>query len=185
MKKLILSIALCVLTTTSFAQSSASPSTTTTTTATTNSAATNQGNAQAITFTSPDVQTIRNVPSVSGPMLTTSNDTCMGSSSGSANGPGFGVSIGSTWVDKNCVILKNSREMWSYGMKAAALALMCKDTDNREALELTGFECPQTTRERKNADQLKMSSTLGHSTPAPFAELTDPFIRARLGLAPL
>lgn len=87
-------------------------------------------------------QTIRNTPSVSGPPLVSSNDTCMGSASGSANVPGFGISLGKTYTDNNCVMLKNSRELWNMGMKAAAMALMCTDASNKEALELTGFVCP-------------------------------------------
>lgn len=98
-------------------------------------------------------QTIKNVPSVNGPPLTTSNDTCMGSTSGSINGPGFGIGLGSTWQDKNCVMLKNAREMWNMGMKAAAMALICNDQANRAALEMTGFECPQTARARIAAEQ--------------------------------
>lgn len=98
-------------------------------------------------------QTIRNVPSVQGPPLATSNDTCMGSSSGSINGPGFGIGIGSTWTDRNCVMLKNARELWNMGMKAAAMALFCTDVNNRMALEITGFVCPQTAaRQRADAE---------------------------------
>ncbi len=114
-------------------------------------------------------QTVKNVPSVSGQPLISSNDTCMGSASGSANGPGFGISLGKTFVDENCKMLKNSRELWNMGMKAAALALMCKDPDNREALELTGFVCPQTERERQAKSE----------------QYTDPIVRSRLGLPPL
>jgi hypothetical protein len=50
--------------------------------------------------------------------------------------------LGKTYTDTNCVRLKNSRELWNMGMKAAALALMCKDEENREALEVTGYQCP-------------------------------------------
>lgn len=89
-------------------------------------------------------QTIRNTPSVSGGNLTSSNDTCMGSATGSANGPGFGISLGKTYVDENCKMLKNSRELWNMGMKGAAMALMCMDANNRAALEMTGFQCPQS-----------------------------------------
>lgn len=96
-------------------------------------------------------QTIKNTPSVGGPPLTTSNDTCMGSSSGSVNVPGFGVGLGSTWTDRNCVMLKNARELWNMGMKAAALALFCTDDSNRMALEITGFVCPQTALARQQA----------------------------------
>lgn len=141
-------------------------------------AASNQGNAQSITFTAPAAttvtssgtlsqtlsgttsqnvnysgsQTVRNTPSVSGPSLVSSNDTCMGAASGSANVPGFGLSLGKTYTDSNCVMLKNSRELWNMGMKGAALALMCTDPANKDALELTGFECPQTTRAKKEAE---------------------------------
>eukprot|EP01035_Chromulina_nebulosa_P029466 gene29466-39057_t len=85
-----------------------------------------QGNNQAVTFASPSnttssvtstqnisnsgttgveyggSYTIKNVPSVNGPNLTTSNDTCMGSTSASANGPGVGLSFGTTWTDEHC-----------------------------------------------------------------------------------
>jgi hypothetical protein len=96
-------------------------------------------------------QTIKNTPSVSGAPLTTSNDTCMGSASAAVNVPGFGLGLGSTWTDRNCVMLKNARELWNMGMKAAALALFCTDANNRMALEITGFVCPQTQRAQQLA----------------------------------
>ena len=109
-------------------------------------------------------QTIKNTPSVSGPNLTTSNDTCMGSTSGSLNIAGLGFGGGTSWVDDNCKMLKNSRELWNMGMKAASLALMCTDKANKEALEITGFICPQTAAARKAEDdakatELKLKST--------------------------
>ncbi|MDB5898435.1 MAG: hypothetical protein JWP22_2923 [Ramlibacter sp.] len=107
-------------------------------------------------------QTIKNVPSVNGPPLTTSNDTCMGSTSGSINGPGFGIGIGSTWTDRNCVMLKNARELWNMGMKLAAMALFCTDDTNRNALEITGFICPQTAaRQRAEGESQRVSSEAG------------------------
>ena len=117
--------------------------------------------------------TIRNVPSVNAAPLTSSNDTCMGSTSGSVNVAGFGAGLGTTWTDQNCKMLKNSRELWNMGMKAAALALMCTDPMNREALELTGFKCPQSKQESKQVVQ-------GNGE-----RYTDPIVRARLGLPPL
>lgn len=121
-------------------------------------------------------QTLRNVPSVGGPPLVSSNDTCMGSISASVNVPGLGIGGGKTTIDTNCVMLKNSRELWNMGMRAAALARMCMDADNREALELTSFECPQTARDRQRA---------AAAASAPVPEHTDPIVRARLGLPPL
>jgi hypothetical protein len=157
MKKVIFGSILALMSITAFADNT-STSTTTTVTTPSNStaAATNAGVGNgdvAITYTSPaDVtqqieysgtQTIKNVPSVNGPPLTTSNDTCMGSTTGSFNIAGLGIGGGSTWVDVNCKRLKNSRELWNMGMKAASLALLCLDPDNRDALEETGFICPK------------------------------------------
>ena len=156
------------------------------------STAGNQDFYQGITFNSPGetrqyiesggTQTLKNVPSVAGPNLTTSNDTCMGSSSGSVNGPGFGVSIGSTWSDANCKLLKNSRELWNMGMKAAAMALMCTDAANMEALEITGFECPQTARTKKIAQQ---APAVTAGVPGEQENIIDPYIRSRMGLTAL
>ena len=97
--------------------------------------------------------TLKNVPSVNGPPLTTSNDTCMGSTSGSANGPGFGIGFGTTWTDEHCKDLKTSRELWNKGMKAASLAVDCMNPRAKLALEMTGTKCPQsmTVAERKAA----------------------------------
>ena len=161
-----------------------------------NSQASNAGNSQSIIFTSPGTtsatvsqtiagettgrivysgtQTVKNVPSVSGPALVSSNDTCHGSVSGSLNFAGFGGGVGTTVVDKNCVMLKNSRELWNMGMRGAALARMCMDADNKEALEITGFTCPQTERARKEGQAAVVQP-----------EQTDPIVRARLGLPPL
>lgn len=141
--------------------------------------AANQGNNQNITFTTPANtsstvtstnastvaetvassqkvssqagldETLRNVPNVNAPPLTTSNDTCMGSSSVGAGWVGMGISVGTTWTDKNCLMLKNSRELWNMGMRAASLARMCMDSLNKKALEQTGFVCPQD--EKKTA----------------------------------
>lgn len=155
------------------------------------SAAVNAGNNQYVVFNSPEKsvteasvrysgeQTVKNVPNVSGPQLTTSNDTCMGSTSASVNVAGFGGSYGSTWTDGNCVMLKNSRELWNMGMRAAGLARMCFDEDNKEALELTGFECPQTKRQRETGKVSKSAPS------ADQPQITDPIVRQRLGLKPL
>jgi hypothetical protein len=121
-----------------------------------NAAGAISGSAAIVDFNTPEkqqveysgTQTIKNVPSVGGPALTSSNDTCMGSTSGGIGVTGFGFSLGSTWTDKNCKMLKNSRELWNMGMRAASMARMCMDSENREALELTGFTCP-TKKEDK------------------------------------
>ena len=131
-------------------------------------------NADAIRYAA-DHQ-LRNTPNVNAAALTSSNDTCMGSVSVGGAGPGFGISVGSTYKDDNCVMLKNSREMWNMGFKAAAVALMCTDSANKEALEMTGYVCPQTAR-----DQQRATANAAAQSP----KYTDPIVRARMGLPPL
>lgn len=198
MKK-FLAIAMMALCATAFADvgsgSGAGSSQNTSTASTATGTATNAGNSQNITFTSPaaststatvngdttqhidyGTQVIKNTPSVSASPLVSSNDTCMGSASGAINGPGFGIGLGKTYTDTNCVMLKNAREMWNMGMRGAAMARMCMDADNKDALEMTGFVCPQTTRDKQKTQQ---------AAAAPQDQYTDPLVRARLGLAPL
>lgn len=90
--------------------------------------------------------TVKNAPSMLAPNITSSNDTCMGSASGAVSGPGFGVAVGSTFTDDNCIMLKNSRELWNMGMRAAALAHMCSDPKVAESLIVTGYQCPERVR---------------------------------------
>ncbi|MDB5761758.1 MAG: hypothetical protein JWQ21_753 [Herminiimonas sp.] len=89
-----------------------------------------------------EAQSRNPVSTAAAPALTSSNDTCMGSTSVGASAVSLGISIGSTWTDNNCLMLKNSREMWNMGFKGAALARMCMDEQNRAALEATGINCP-------------------------------------------
>lgn len=133
-----------------------------------------RANADAIRYAA-DHQ-LRNTPSIANAALTSSNDTCMGSVSVGGSGPGFSIGVGSTYKDDNCVMLKNSREMWNMGFKAAAVALMCTDKANKEALELTGYVCPQTAKEQQRVSA---------NAVAPSPQYTDPIVRQRMGLPPL
>lgn len=85
------------------------------------------------------------------PALTGSNDTCMGSASIGAAGMAFGLSLGTTYTDENCMMLKNARELWNMGFRGAAIARMCMDERNRQALETSGVPCPAAAGERTDA----------------------------------
>ncbi|MDQ0080833.1 hypothetical protein J2W35_001163 [Variovorax boronicumulans] len=111
--------------------------------------------------------TIKNVPSVNGPNLTTSNDTCMGSTSASANGPGVGLSFGTTWTDEHCKRLKMSRELWNKGMKAASLAMDCMDPAALAALEMTGTKCPQSMTADERVTAYGPQASASGALPAP------------------
>lgn len=95
------------------------------------------------------------VASPAAPIVATSNDTCMGSTSGSISAMSFGVSLGTTWSDDNCIMLKNSRELWNMGLKDPAIARMCMDALNRDALEVSGIMCPDFDKLREEREARK------------------------------
>lgn len=130
------------------------------------------------TFDSHNSYEAQKLPAASAfaPALTTSGDTCMGATSGAVSSAIVGIAMGSTYVDKNCQTIKNTRELWNMGQRAAAMARMCMDDLNREALELSGYECPQTTVAKAKAAADVVAGVVQH---------TDPIVRARLGLPPM
>lgn len=134
-KKLIV---LALLSATSVIVLAQTPQTTTASTTST-AATTSIAGGGSLLFAPTSDSTVRYAAnSAFAPALTSSNDTCMGSSSLGATGMSFGVALGSTWTDKNCVLLKNSRELWNQGNHAAALALLCSDDDINYAIAVSG-----------------------------------------------
>jgi len=83
--------------------------------------------------------------------LTSSNDTCMGSSGVGGQGMSFGFSLGTTWTDSNCIMLKNARELKVQGHEKAAKARLCMDKDNAMAFELAGEPCPRALKSTQAA----------------------------------
>lgn len=120
--------------------------------------------------------TVRANPAIAAPSLTsTFSDTCMGSSSFGLSIVGFGATGGTTMVDDACVRRLDSREFRAMGMEDVALALLCQSAANQKAVEATGRSCPG------RATGLPVSS----GSPPAAEEYSDPFVRRRLGLAPL
>ena len=78
------------------------------------------------TYEQEDNIRIKNTPDAYAPALTTSNGTCMGSSSVGGSGPGIGLSIGSTWTDKECTLRYNAEIMHNMGYKDAVVNIMCQ-----------------------------------------------------------
>jgi hypothetical protein len=75
--------------------------------------------------------------------VTTSDDTCMGSSGVGGQGDAFGFSVASAWTDSNCIMLKNARELNAQGYPKAARARLCMNEENALAFELAGQPCPR------------------------------------------
>ncbi|MGE8317386.1 MAG: hypothetical protein ACN6O3_01490 [Comamonas sp.] len=76
------------------------------------------------------------------PPLTAANGTCMGSTSGGAQGVGFGLSFGSTWTDSSCDMRYDAEALRAAGMQQAALARLCQKAEISQAMQAAGTPCP-------------------------------------------
>ncbi len=82
-------------------------------------------------------------PTAVAPAITTlNNDLCAVAASGAVQTQILGVSIGKTFVDKNCERLKLSKTLFDMGMKVAAVAVMCQDERVFTAMMNAGTPCP-------------------------------------------
>ena len=85
----------------------------------------------------------RPVPSASAPgMSAYSQDVCAVGRSGGLQLPGVGLTGGATARDMNCERMKLSKLLNDYGMKVAAVAILCQDPRVFEAMEQAGTPCP-------------------------------------------
>ena len=83
------------------------------------------------------------VPSSSAPSMSAySQDVCAVGRSGGIQLPGVGLSGGATTRDMNCERMKLSKLLNDYGMKVAAVAMLCQDPRVFEAMEQAGTPCP-------------------------------------------
>jgi hypothetical protein len=69
-------------------------------------------------------------------------ETCLGSATAGVSVMGGGFTVGSTKVDEGCTIRLLSRQLFAFGYKEAALALMCQDGHVAAAMETAGMPCP-------------------------------------------
>lgn len=113
--------------------------------------------------------------------LTATNGTCFGSASGGAQGPGFGVSFGSTVFDNNCDIRYDAEALRANGLAAAAQARLCQKPEIEQAMKDAGTPCATTKAKTAAASTSTQAATASQSTQ----QYQDPIIRRRLGLPPL
>jgi len=107
----------------------------TTITQDTTSTVTTNGN-QTTTVKSPP-------PSAIAPQFGGSNsDLCTISSSGSVQTQILGISLGATYTEDNCLRLKKAQKLYMFGMKVAAVSVMCQDPDVWAAMMDAGTPCP-------------------------------------------
>ena len=85
--------------------------------------------------TVPADQTVKSVPSVFAPGLSAAGlETCLGSVSGGGAFVGTGFSFGTTIPDPGCAARLDARTLWSMGLKKAAVARLCLNTDIYRAM---------------------------------------------------
>ena len=82
-------------------------------------------------------------PSAISPNFGGSNsDLCTISSSGSVQTQILGISVGATYTEDNCLRLKKAQKLYMFGMKVAAVSVMCQDPDVWQGMMDAGTPCP-------------------------------------------
>ena len=83
-------------------------------------------------------------PSAISPQFGSGNnsDLCTISSSGSVQTQILGLSVGTTYTEENCLRLKKAQKLYVFGMKVAAVSIMCQDPDVWSAMMDAGTPCP-------------------------------------------
>ncbi len=103
--------------------------TNTTTSTTTNNSTTNGSDIPVNSANSPSFSSM-------------SQDVCSMGLSGSVSTLGFGASVGKHVRDLNCERIKLSKVLYDYGMKVAAVSILCQDERVFEAMQMAGTPCP-------------------------------------------
>jgi hypothetical protein len=113
------------------------------TSTTTNSYSGGQTNTTTNTTTSTTNGSDIPVNSSSAPSYSAmSQDVCSMGISGGVSTMGFGLSGGKHFRDLNCERIKLSKVLFDYGMRIAAVSLLCQDERVFEAMQMAGTPCP-------------------------------------------
>ena len=83
-----------------------------------------------------------------------SQDVCSMGVSGSVSSLGFGASVGKHVRDLNCERIKLSKVLYDYGMKVAAVSILCQDPRVHAAMQSAGSPCPWDGKIGKDAQEM-------------------------------
>jgi hypothetical protein len=98
-------------------------------------------------------------PSAISPNITIiNNDICTTAASGAVQTQIFGFSTGFTVTDKNCELLKLSKNLFDMGMKTAAVANLCRDHRVFESMWNSGTYCPYDGKVGVEAKELWLAN---------------------------
>jgi hypothetical protein len=111
------------------------------------------GSSSSSTTNSTSNSNIRSAPPTAGAPSYNSmtQDVCAVGASMGVQTFGVGVSGGKHFIDKNCERLKLARILNDFGMKVAAVAILCQDERVFESMIQAGTPCPIDGKIGKNA----------------------------------
>jgi hypothetical protein len=123
------------------------------------------GSSSNTTTNSTSNSNIRSAPpTASAPSYNSmTQDVCSTGASIGVQTFGIGVSGGKHFIDKNCERLKLSRILNDFGMRVAAVAILCQDERVFEAMEQAGTVCPIDGKIGKEA--MALWAKYGHERP--------------------
>ena len=114
------------------------------------------GSESTSTTTNSTTSNIRSAPPTAGAPSYNSmtQDVCAVGASAGIQTFGLGVSGGKHFIDKNCERLKLARILNDFGMKVAAVAILCQDERVFESMIQAGTPCPIDGKIGKDAQAL-------------------------------
>jgi hypothetical protein len=114
------------------------------------------GSSSATTTNSTSNSNIRSAPpTASAPSYNSmTQDVCSTGASAGLQTFGLGITGGKHFIDKNCERLKLSRILNDFGMKVAAVAILCQDERVFESMIHAGTPCPIDGKIGKDAMNL-------------------------------
>jgi hypothetical protein len=125
------------------------------------STTTNNNDGQTNTTTSTTTNTTTSngssipVNSANSPSFSSmSQDVCSMGVSGSISTLGLGASVGKHVRDLNCERIKLSKVLYDYGMKVAAVSILCQDPRVHAAMQSAGSPCPWDGKIGKDAQAM-------------------------------
>ena len=105
-----------------------------------------QNTTSTVTTNGTNTTTVKSPPpsAISPNVGGNNSDLCTISSSGAMGTQIFSLSLGATYTEPSCIRLKNAKTLYDFGMKVAAVSLLCADPSGEihRAMAMAGTPCP-------------------------------------------
>ena len=103
-----------------------------------------QNTTSTVTTNGTNTTTVKSPPpsAISPNVGGNNSDLCTISSSGALGTQILSLSLGATYTEANCLLLKKARMLYSAGMKVASVSLLCQDPAIFQSMRMAGTSCP-------------------------------------------